>query len=75
MQNSFNTLVIISLILVILGAINWLLIGIFAFDLVQWISFGVTWIPNVIYILVGIAGIVTLIWLITKRGLCCCDCD
>ena len=46
------------LILVIIGAINWGLIGFFQFDLVAWICGGMTnvW-ARIIYALVGIAGL------------------
>lgn len=48
----------IALILVIIGAINWGLIGIFSFDLVAWIFGGQAAIfSRIIYTLVAIAGI------------------
>jgi len=48
----------IALILVIIGAINWLLIGLFGFDLVSWISGGPgEMLARVIYTIVGIAGL------------------
>ena len=48
----------ISLILVIIGAINWLLVGLFKFDLVATIFGGPgAIIPRIIYVLVGIAGL------------------
>ena len=48
----------ISLILVIIGAINWLLIGLFQFDLVAWIFNGQDAIvARIIYSLVGVAGL------------------
>lgn len=44
--------------LIIIGAINWGLVGLFDFNLVAAI-FGVdTWISNLIYILVGVSGVV-----------------
>lgn len=51
----------IALTLVIIGAINWGLIGFFQFDLVATI-FGGTgfWLTRVIYALVGIAGLYSL---------------
>lgn len=52
----------ISLVLVIVGALNWLLVGLFGFDLVAAItgnSFGEkNVLSSIIYVLVGIAGIV-----------------
>ncbi len=52
----------IALILTIIGAINWGLIGFFRFDLVAWIFGGQTaLLSRVIYALVGVAGL----WCIT----------
>ena len=49
---------IISLILVIIGAINWGLVGIFQFDLVAWIFGGQgALVSRIIYTLVALAGI------------------
>ncbi len=48
----------ISLILVIIGALNWGSIGIFSFDFVAWIFGGQTAIlSRIIYTLVALAGI------------------
>lgn len=45
------------LVLVIIGAINWGLIGFFRFDLVAFIFGDMSWISRIIYALVGIAGL------------------
>jgi uncharacterized protein len=54
----------IALLLVIVGAVNWLLVGLAKFDLVAAITgntFGETNVlSSVIYILVGIAGLALL---------------
>ena len=56
-----KTLQIISLTLVIIGALNWGLIGLFNFDLVATIFGGQTMLASkIIYILVGIAGLVCI---------------
>lgn len=51
----------VALILVIVGALNWLLVGLFSFDLVAAItgnSFGEkNFLSSVVYSLVGVAGI------------------
>jgi uncharacterized membrane protein YuzA (DUF378 family) len=48
----------IALIIVIIGALNWLLVGVLSFDLVATIFGGQTaLISRIIYTLVGIAGI------------------
>lgn len=50
----------ISLILVIIGAINWGLIGFLDFNLVSVLFGEMTWLSRVIYALVGISGLYTL---------------
>lgn len=47
----------IALVLIIIGAINWGLIGIFNFDLVATIFGDMTIISRIIYGLVGISGL------------------
>ena len=54
----------ISLTLVIIGALNWLLIGVFRFDLVAFLFGNMSLLSRIIYILVGICGI----YLITLYG-------
>ena len=47
-----------ALILVIIGALNWLLVGLFKFDLVAAITGGsTTALARIIYSLVGLAGL------------------
>lgn len=45
------------LTLVIIGAINWGLIGFFRFDLVAFIFGDMSWLSRIIYALVGISGL------------------
>jgi hypothetical protein len=45
------------LALVIIGALNWGLIGFFGFDLVAFIFGDMSWFSRIIYAIVGIAGI------------------
>lgn len=48
----------VSLLLVIIGAVNWLLVGAFQFDLVAWLFGGqATVISRIVYCLVGAAGL------------------
>ena len=55
-----KTLQIICLILTIIGAVNWGLVGLFDLDLVA-ATFGVdSAITTVVYSIVGIAGIINL---------------
>ncbi len=45
------------LTLVIIGAINWGLIGFFRFDLVAFLFGSMSWLSRIIYALVGIGGL------------------
>ena len=48
----------IALILIIVGALNWGLVGLFSFDLVAWIFGSATAIlSRIIYTLIALAGI------------------
>jgi uncharacterized membrane protein YuzA (DUF378 family) len=60
-EQHMHTLKTVSLVLVIVGALNWLLVGLFSFDLVAAItgtSFGdKNALSSIVYVLVGLAGI------------------
>lgn len=59
----------ISLILTIIGALNWGSIGLFQFDLVAWISGGQdSIVARIIYTLVALAGIWCLSMLFRDRN-------
>ncbi len=47
----------VLLTLVIVGAVNWGLIGFFQFDLVAFLFGSMSWLSRIIYALVGIAGL------------------
>lgn len=47
----------IALALVVIGAINWGLIGLFNFNLVELIFGDMTFLARTVYILVGISGL------------------
>ena len=48
----------IALALIIIGALNWGLVGLFSFDLVAWICGGATAIvARIIYTVIALAGI------------------
>lgn len=55
-----KTLYNIALTLVIIGALNWLLIGVFKFDLVAAIFGTMSAFSRIIYTLVGISGIISI---------------
>lgn len=56
-----RTLKIISYILVIIGALNWGLVGLFNFNLVAAIFGDMTILSRIVYILVGLAAVVSLV--------------
>lgn len=47
----------IALAIVIIGALNWALIGFFRFDLVAFIFGNMSWISRIVYAFVGVCGI------------------
>ena len=49
-----------ALVITIIGALNWLLIGLFEFDLVASIFGELSFLTKLIYILVGIAGLINI---------------
>lgn len=71
MCKKFNFLDSIALALVIIGGLNWGLVGALNFDLVAWI-FGITIISTIVYILVGLSAIYMLISLPKFKGGCNC---
>ena len=56
-----RTLDLVALTLIVIGAINWGLVGFFQFDLIAMV-FGGTggWFARLIYALVGLAGLYSL---------------
>ena len=58
----------ISLVLVIIGALNWLLVGLFQFDAVAWLCGGQTaTLSRIIYAIVGLAGLWSVSLLFRER--------
>ncbi len=55
-----KTLNLVALILVIIGGLNWGLVGLLNIDLIAYLFGAMTAISRVIYLLVGIAAIVLL---------------
>ena len=66
-MNKLNILDWIVLILVVVGGLNWGLVGILEFDLVATIFGDMSAISRVVYTLVGVAAIYT-IYLATRVG-------
>ncbi|MBR2833776.1 MAG: DUF378 domain-containing protein [Bacilli bacterium] len=54
-----ETLQKICLVVTIIGAVNWGLIGLFDFNLVEAL-FGSGWFARIIYTLVGITGLINI---------------
>lgn len=48
------------LTLVIIGAVNWGLIGFFRFDIVAFLFGNMSWLSRIVYALVGIGGLYLL---------------
>lgn len=47
----------VALVLLVIGGLNWLLVGLFGFNVVAFLFGPFTLISRIIYVLVGIAGI------------------
>jgi uncharacterized protein len=62
-----NILDWIALVLVIIGAVNWGLVGIGVGDLVQLILGSIPILAKIVYILVGLAGLYTIYFAIKKK--------
>jgi len=65
-MGKLNVLGWIALILVIIGGLNWGLVGLFSFNLVTAIFGTMTLISRIVYILVGLAAIYMLILALGK---------
>lgn len=57
----------LAMILIVVGALNWGLIGLFQFDLVAAIFGGATIVSRIIYGLVGLAGLWGVTMLFRRR--------
>ncbi len=58
-----------ALVLVIIGALNWLLVGLFQFDFVATIFGGqASLLSRIVYTLVGIAGVWAITLLFRERS-------
>lgn len=59
---------IIAWILLVVGGLNWLFVGAFAWNLVGAITFGADLLARIIYILVGLSAIWLIIVPISDHG-------
>lgn len=58
----------ISWILMIIGAINWGLVGVFKLNIVNMLLGDVPILETIVYALVGLAGLYAAYGMITKKG-------
>ena len=58
-----------ALTLVIIGAINWLLVGIFRFDLVAFLFGNLSWLSRIVYTVVGLCGLSLISFFGRIRGM------
>lgn len=56
-DSSWKPVDVVAYVLIIVGALNWGLVGFFNFNLVAWLFGEMSTISRVIYALVGLAGI------------------
>lgn len=61
----------LALILILIGALNWGLVGFFQYNVVE-AFLGKTMAANIVYCLVGLAGVWGLGFLTKCKALCCC---
>lgn len=61
----------VAYILMVIGAINWGLVGLLDMNLVTLIFGSIPILVKIIYILVGLSGVYALFCMITKKGSCC----
>ena len=59
---------LIALIITIVGALNWFLIGVAGFNLVSWLTMGSLIAQRIVYILVGVAGAWLIYFIIRRKG-------
>jgi len=60
-MSNLRILDFVALIVVIIGGLNWGLVGLFGFDLVQAILGSLPMLARLVYILVGIAALYTAV--------------
>mgnify|MGYP005762913909 CR=1 FL=1 len=58
-----------ALTLVFIGALNWLLVGIFRFDLVAFLFGNLSWLSRVIYTIIGLCGLYLISFFGRIRGM------
>ena len=64
----------LSYFLVLVGALNWGLVGAFNFDLVAYLFGDMTRVSRIIYLLVGLSAILSVVFSLTNTGDDGCQC-
>ncbi len=62
-----NILSWVTLVLVVIGALNWALVGLFRFDLVAFLLGPLSILSRIVYVAVGVAGVYMLIFISLKK--------
>ncbi|MBU0646582.1 DUF378 domain-containing protein [Patescibacteria group bacterium] len=62
-----STLDWIVVILVVVGALNWGLVGLFGLDLVATLFGAMSLLSRIVYVLVGLAGLYKLVMVFKKK--------
>ncbi len=57
---------LIALVLVIIGGLNWGLVGLFNLDLVSWLLGSIPVLAKIVYVLVGLSAL-WMIYVATKK--------
>lgn len=60
-MNKLNAMDLTALVLVIVGGLNWALVGLFEFDLVAFIFGDMSLLSKIVYVLVGAAAVYLLL--------------
>jgi len=60
----------LALVLAVVGAINWGLVGLFQFDLVAYLFASYAMVAKIVYIVVGVAGLYLFVASLFCK--CCC---
>jgi uncharacterized protein len=63
-----NILDWIAIILVVVGGLNWGLFGLLGIDLVDYLAPVASWLPKVVYILVGVATLYLIYYLFKEKN-------
>lgn len=59
-MKKLSALCLIALILLIVGGLNWALVGLFSFDLVAYVFGAMSLLAKIVYVLVGASALVIL---------------